>query len=332
MKFYKSNKGYFYKIKNNGDKVRIGQDTFNKIFKVGGVNINSTSPKPDTVNNSDPLQTDKSILYYLGITLGKDYTVITRQDIKNKLNKIPPFISKVFEDNPTLIMFVYKKQISDGICIYQVNNTINIKRYINTVSTSPTSKLPSYNINLNTKLNSKLYNNKLHIISDEVKKLLPPNTFNNTNVRNNNFLKPGKSILYHLGIALGKIYKVITREDFLITQNMNKQIKKYNLYVNIDPKILNLFNYNPNYKMYVYKDKILDGIFISQDDTIRLYSMRLKRYFKINNLSTQIKLENTLYNPIYNDIINNILKGVKTIIPTEIQNAPQKAKQLLGII
>ena len=316
MKYYKSDKGYFYKVKNNGDKIRISQDTFNKNIKVGGVNINTTLPQqqPDTFNNSYPLQKDKSILYYLGITLGKDFIVITRQDIKNKVNKIPPFISKVFEDNPTLIMFVYKEQIIDGICIYQVNNTINIKQYINTVSTSPTSptsptsKLLSYSINLNTPLNSKLYkttyNNKIRIISDEVKKLLPPNTVYNTNVNNNQFVKKRHSILYYLGIVLGKKYKVITRKDINKKNNNENNNKNRST-------VIRRFNIELNLIMIIYQKDISDGICIFQDGiniTIKPYN-QLRRQIKTFSLVQDIKLSNTSYN-INRRISNSIIKDI----------------------
>jgi len=326
MKFYKSDKGYFYKIKNNGDKVRISQDMYNKNIKVGGGNTIATqSPLQLVTLNRDPLTKNKSILYYLGISLGKNFIVTTRQDIKNKVKNIPPFISGLFNVDMNLIMFVYKEQFKDGICIYQVNNTINIKRYIDTVSTStsptstsPTSNLLSYSINLNTPLNSKLYNttynNKIKNISEKVNKLLSPNSVINT-VTDNNYLQiKGKSILYYLGIALGKKYIVVTKQDI---KNRDKENNKENNKENRSAAKF-CFNREPNLIMIIYQKDITNGICIYQDSNniiIKPYNV-MKKQIKTFPLVQDINLSNTSYNinrSMSNSIINDISQEVKQL-------------------
>ena len=173
MKFYKSDKGYFYKIKNNGDKVRISQDTFNKNIKVGGVNTNATQSPLVTVNR-DPLTKNKSVLYYLGIALGKKYIVVTRQDIKNRDNNENRSAAKFsFNTESNLIMIIYQKNISNGICIYQDSNNIIIKPYNVMKKQIKTFPLVQ-DINLSNTLyniNRRMSNSIINDISDEVKQL-----------------------------------------------------------------------------------------------------------------------------------------------------------------
>ena len=92
MKYYKSDKGYFYKVKNNGDKIRISQDMYNKNIKVGGetsgqitlpdiymksrgeqsANINLS--KCSNVSNTS----NKNILFHLACKLLKRFHVMTK--------------------------------------------------------------------------------------------------------------------------------------------------------------------------------------------------------------------------------------------------------------
>jgi hypothetical protein len=92
MKYYKSDKGYFYKVKNNGDKIRISQDMYNKNIKVGGetsgqitladIYMKSRGEQSANINLSECSNvsntSNKSILFHLACKLLKRFHVMTK--------------------------------------------------------------------------------------------------------------------------------------------------------------------------------------------------------------------------------------------------------------